>query len=241
MQPIPKNPDILIAGASCVDFSNLNNQKKSLEDKGESGSTFYGILKYAKVYRPPLVILENVKGAPWAQAAKAWQDIGYAATFAMVDTKDYYIPQTRERGYMICIDRQRGGCEQLADDAVAEWAQVFAQFERRASSPASSFILEDDDPRLERIEKDMAEKSASSRSRTANWSKYQARHQSYRLNNKLGYKRPLSKFQDHGSCNMPDFVWQEWSRVQPERIWDTLDMNFLRTLRTHRYDINYKE
>ncbi|KAJ9242829.1 hypothetical protein DTO271D3_569 [Paecilomyces variotii] len=241
LQPIPKNPDILIAGASCVDFSNLNNQKKSLEDKGESGSTFYGILNYAKVYRPPLVILENVKGAPWAQAAEDWQKIGYAAAFTIVDTKDYYIPQTRERGYMICIDQQREGRDQVANDAIAEWAQIFAQFERRASSPASAFILEDDDPRLERIQKDMAEKSASSRSRTANWSKYQARHQSYRLNNKLGYKRPLSKFQDHGSCNMPDFVWQDWSRVQPERIWDTLDMNFLRTLRTNRYDINYKE
>lgn len=188
-----------------------------------------------------MVILENVKGAPWAQAAEDWQKIGYAAAFTIVDTKDYYIPQTRERGYMICIDRQRKGCDQVANDAIAEWAQIFAQFERRASSPASAFILEDDDPRLERIQKDMAEKSASSRSRTANWSKYQARHQSYRLNNKLGYKRPLSKFQDHGSCNMPDFVWQEWSRVQPERIWDTLDMNFLRTLRTNRYDINYKE
>lgn len=187
------------------------------------------------------MILENVKGAPWQQASEDWQSIGYAAMFMMVDTKDYYLPQTRERGYMICIDQERQGCRQLANDAITEWPHLFAQFERRASSPATVFILEDDDPRLERIQKDMAERSASSRARTANWSKYQARHQSYRLNNKLGYKRPLSKFQDHGSCNMPDFVWQDWCRAQPERIWDTLDMNFLRTLRTHRYDINYKE
>jgi site-specific DNA-cytosine methylase len=106
----------------------LNNQKKSLGDHGESGSTFYGILNYAKVYRPPLVILENVKGAPWQQASEDWQSIGYAAMFMMVDTKDYYLPQTRERGYMICIDQERQGCRQLANDAITEWPHLFAQF-----------------------------------------------------------------------------------------------------------------
>jgi site-specific DNA-cytosine methylase len=37
------NVDILIAGTSCVDYSHLNNAKKGITDKGESGDTFRGV------------------------------------------------------------------------------------------------------------------------------------------------------------------------------------------------------
>lgn len=40
---VPGNVDLLIAGTSCVDYSNLNNQKKDIEAKGESGNTFRGV------------------------------------------------------------------------------------------------------------------------------------------------------------------------------------------------------
>lgn len=40
---VPGNVDLLVAGTSCVDYSNLNNQKKGLEQKGESGNTFRGV------------------------------------------------------------------------------------------------------------------------------------------------------------------------------------------------------
>ena len=40
---VPGNVDLLIAGTSCVDYSNLNNQKKGLEQNGESGNTFRGV------------------------------------------------------------------------------------------------------------------------------------------------------------------------------------------------------
>ena len=37
MVNVPGECDILIAGTSCVDYSNLNNEKKGLDDGGESG------------------------------------------------------------------------------------------------------------------------------------------------------------------------------------------------------------
>jgi hypothetical protein len=39
---------------------------------------------------------------------------------------------------------------------------------------------------------------------------------------------------------MLDFAWQTWFRYLPERIWDTIDVNFLRKL-VEGYDMNFKE
>ena len=56
--------DVLVAGTSCVDYSNLNTSKKTLEQLGESGQTFYGMFEWVQRARPPLVLLENVCRAP---------------------------------------------------------------------------------------------------------------------------------------------------------------------------------
>jgi hypothetical protein len=42
LRDVPLDVDVLIAGTSCVDYSNLNNAKKELNDLGESGQTFHG-------------------------------------------------------------------------------------------------------------------------------------------------------------------------------------------------------
>lgn len=243
LEKIPKNADILIAGFSCVDFSALNSKRKTLDDKGESGGTFWGIIRYARTYRPRMVILENVKTAPWDTIEKHWNEIDYFAVHVDVDTKAYYLPQTRERGYMFCVDKRLMDKHGMADEDMLRWTDVLADFKRPASSPAGMFIMDADDWRLEQIEKDMAVRitSSSSSSRaTVNWAKYQVRHQSYRLNQSLGHRRPVSKSQDDGTCQMPDFAWQTWVRSLPERVWDTIDVNFLRKL-VEGYDMNYKE
>ena len=65
MAKVPGDVDLLVAGTSCVDFSNLNNEKKALDEPGESGRTFRGMLSWVSKHRPPIVIIENVKNAPW--------------------------------------------------------------------------------------------------------------------------------------------------------------------------------
>ncbi|KAL4917150.1 hypothetical protein BDW62DRAFT_218256 [Aspergillus aurantiobrunneus] len=241
LEKIPKNADILIAGFSCVDFSGLNNHRKTLDEGGESGGTFWGIVRYAMTYRPRLVILENVKTAPWEKIGQVWKGIDYFAVHADVDTKAYYLPQTRERGYMFCVDKRAILENGLNEEDMREWADVLKKFQRPASSPGGMFLMDADDRRLEQIEKDMAGKIASSVPRaTVNWDRYQVRHQGYRLNQGLGYRRPISKSQDDGTCQMPDFAWQTWVSSLPERVWDTIDVNFLRKL-ADGYDMNYKE
>ncbi len=62
---VPGHCDMLIAGTSCVDYSNLNNEQKEITEQGESGQTFRGMMTWVQRKQPPVVILENVCGAPW--------------------------------------------------------------------------------------------------------------------------------------------------------------------------------
>ena len=97
---VPGFCDMLVAGTSCVDYSNLNNEQKTINEAGESGQTFCGMMTWVQKKQPPVVILENVCGAPWEQISLAFQAKGYAAHFMRVDTKRFYIPHTRTRVYL---------------------------------------------------------------------------------------------------------------------------------------------
>ena len=109
MVTVPGVCDILVAGTSCVDYSNLNCEKKTISQKGESGQTFRGMLQWIKKFQPPLVIIENVSGAPWDTKVKIFEDeLNYHADFLRVDTKAYYIPHTRQRGYLVGVRKGSG-------------------------------------------------------------------------------------------------------------------------------------
>ena len=72
---------MLIAGTSCVDYSNLNNKQQDIEANGESGRTFRGMLQWVKKNQPPIVILENVCSAPWDKVVEYFAQINYDASF----------------------------------------------------------------------------------------------------------------------------------------------------------------
>lgn len=96
-----------MAGTSCVDYSPLNTKKKGIDAQGESGKscigpgkpreayrlhaspgrTFFGMLDYVAKHQPPIVILENVVGAPWDEVVKKVADIKYLAMHIKLDTK----------------------------------------------------------------------------------------------------------------------------------------------------------
>ena len=80
LRPVPGNVDVLIAGTSCVDYSNLNTKQKDIDQKGESGQTFWGMLGWVRRARPPIVIQENVCGAPWEKMKVRFHDSAMART-----------------------------------------------------------------------------------------------------------------------------------------------------------------
>ncbi|KAL1955354.1 hypothetical protein VTO42DRAFT_8636 [Malbranchea cinnamomea] len=237
LRKVPTDPDLLVVGFSCVDFSNLNVHRKTLEQMGESGHTFFAVLRYMERCRPALAVLENVSLAPWDQIREAFQAIDYQGYDITVDTKNYYLPQTRERGYMLCID-QRKLVTPSADRSISPFAMMMMSFRRAASCPITEFVLKNDDPRLKDAMEEISTTTVKER-QAIDWTRYKARHMAYRMEEGLGNKRPLTKWQDNGTCQMPDFYWHDWCRAQTERVWDTLDVNYLRTV-VRGYDINYK-
>jgi site-specific DNA-cytosine methylase len=249
---IPGGVDLLVAGFSCVDFSNLNNEKKTIKAGGESGDTFGAIKDYAEKHRPKIIILENVDGAPWkAIRDKAMPQIGYAAEFLKVDTKHYYIPQTRKRGYMICVDareyhdpdrkQHKPKDPKIVNSVLSTWAETLKAFRRPASCPVEAFLLDEDDPRAIRGRAELANSGRGERRRTkeVDWARCHGRHQDYRAGLFLGQKRPLTKWEDGGSCKATDYMWQDWMRGQVERVWDTIDISWLRNL-NRGFDHQYK-
>ncbi|KAJ5770544.1 uncharacterized protein N7511_002595, partial [Penicillium nucicola] len=243
---VPGNLDILVAGTACVDFSSLNNRKKTLQQDGESGATFDGLLRYAEKYRPRLIIQENVRNAPWAQMKKIWEGLDYMSVDLKVDTKHYYIPQTRERGYLVVIDKRRLQVAGLLGDLKCQAdiqkldrtvRELVRSFERRASAPVGMFLLSDDDRRLESIEKRACLEFRSD----INWQNYQSRHQRHRDELELGNERPITRSQPGVNLlKVPDFFWHRFMKTQPERVWETVDMNFLKRI-VSGYDMNFKE
>ncbi|TFY66733.1 hypothetical protein EVG20_g4345 [Dentipellis fragilis] len=212
---VPGNVDILVAGTSCVDYSNLNNEKKGLKDRGESGRTFFGMQSWVKNHRPPLVILENVCSAPWDGVEKEFEKIGYSATHLKLDTKNYYIPHTRQRGYLLAVDKKRCAIP-------GEWKEMMKSLTRPASASLDAFLLSSDDPRIHQAREKLVQESyngAGRRTGRTDWGRCESRHQRTRLEENLGAKRPLTNWDEVSSKRPvkgvdPSFKTQVWNLSQ---------------------------
>ena len=206
--------------------------------RGESGDTLFAILSYAGKYRPPLVILENICGAPWADIEDEWSRIGYAAEYIKLDTKNFYIPHTRNRFYMLCIDigSMLGA---TANDAVRKWSKVVKQFERPASSPVDAFLFDELDPRLHRATVELNKGTSSNEQRTFDWAKCQLRHLQYREEHKLGTSRPFTNWVENGPSKMVDYGNGQWMKNQVNRIKDFFELYYLKAASLD-YDPGYK-
>lgn len=100
------NFDLLTAGFPCQAFS-MAGKRKGLEDI--RGTLFKDIIRIAEVKKPKYMVLENVAGLPSHDYGKtfkiilnALRDIGYDIIYKILNSKDYGVPQSRERIWMIC-------------------------------------------------------------------------------------------------------------------------------------------
>ncbi|KAM3413686.1 hypothetical protein BST61_g10379 [Cercospora zeina] len=232
---VPKDIDLLIAGTSCVDYSKLNTHQKTIDQGGESGDTYTAVLAYCKAFRPAIVILENVLGAPWDTMLQDYEEIGYDTGGALVDTKRYYLPQTRQRGYMVCFDKH--GTETSLAGAGKRWTDLMAGFRRPASSPVSSFLLPTSQSATYKHNKDDEQ-----RVREVDWTRCELRHTALRHQLRLGNERPVTHWSESGSLLVPEGGDPTWYFRMVERVWDLLDISVLRkALPDHGfYDARYK-
>ena len=203
LAPVPGDVDLLVAGTSCVDYSNLNNEKKGIDGGGESGRTFHGMMSWVQNHRPPLVILENVCSAPWDRVKDYFKRQGYSAEFMRVDTKLFYIPHTRTRVYLFAVDKQ-------GSTLPSEWKDwVTQKLKRPASSTLDAFLLPSDDPRIHQARQKLVQDSGSlseSKSGRIDWTRCESRHARARLEEALGPKRPLTNWEEGESAYLNTFL-----------------------------------
>lgn len=110
--------DILAAGFPCQPFSIAGvSKKKSLGHAhgfkcATQGTLFFNIVSIVEVKRPPVLLLENVKnlqshdkGRTWNTIHEALKSLGYAVFFKVIDAAGW-VPQHRERIYIVCFDKE---------------------------------------------------------------------------------------------------------------------------------------
>lgn len=228
---IPTDVDMVIAGTSCVDFSRLNSRQKGLGDGGESADTWNAVLSFVQAFRPAFVLLENVKGACWDNMLADYRAIGYDSAGAYLDTKDFYLPQTRQRGYMVCYDVRKVNILGAADS----WASLMEKLQRPASAPVSSFLLPSDQLTRTRFLDDEPV-------REVDWSQCEIRHIFIRQNSGLGNARPLTNWSESGAILPPDNGNHAWYARQVERVKDTIDCAALRKAKPGdgMFDVRFK-
>lgn len=109
--------DILAAGFPCQPFSLAGVSKKNSLGRlhgfkcNTQGTLFFNIASIVEVKRPPVLLLENVKnlkshdqGRTWKVITDTLRELHYSV-FAEVIDADAWVPQHRERVYIVCFDR----------------------------------------------------------------------------------------------------------------------------------------
>lgn len=114
--------DLYVAGFPCQAFS-MAGKRKGFEDT--RGTLFYNVAEFIKINKPKVFVLENVKGLVSHDSGKTFQTIidilsnnggtqngqisldmlddglGYHIYWQVLNTKNYGIPQNRERIFIV--------------------------------------------------------------------------------------------------------------------------------------------
>lgn len=103
--------DILVGGSPCQSFS-MVGQRAGLKDT--RGTLFYDFARVIDESRPKVFIFENVRGLLSHDEGKTWrviQDVfhslGYSIYSQTLNSKDYGIPQHRERIFVVGFRKKR--------------------------------------------------------------------------------------------------------------------------------------
>ena len=104
--------DICLAGFPCQAFS-MAGAKKGFKDdyKGMArGNLFFDVIRVCDFHKPKVVFCENVKGLTTHDRGNtfktiigAFNEIGYTAFKEILNSRDFGVPQNRERIYIVAF------------------------------------------------------------------------------------------------------------------------------------------
>jgi DNA (cytosine-5)-methyltransferase 1 len=107
--------ELLTAGFPCQSFS-VAGKRKGFQDT--RGTLFYDILRVTDAKRPPILLLENVKGllshdqgATFQVVLESLGELGYWCEWQVLNSKHFGVPQNRERVFIIGHLGEKGGRE----------------------------------------------------------------------------------------------------------------------------------
>lgn len=99
------NIDLLVGGFPCQAFS-IAGKRKGFADT--RGTLFFDIARILNHHKPKHFILENVKGllshaggATFRTIITTLDELGYCVEWALLNSKNYGVPQSRERVYLV--------------------------------------------------------------------------------------------------------------------------------------------
>jgi len=102
--------DLLTGGFPCQAFSIAGKRLGELDPRG---TLFYEIIRIAEIKKPRYMLLENVKGLTSKKHKPTFDKIlselnriGYKVHWKILNSKDYNIPQNRERVWFVCFREQ---------------------------------------------------------------------------------------------------------------------------------------
>ncbi|XXH03929.1 hypothetical protein Hte_010337 [Hypoxylon texense] len=241
---VPKDKDIQKPGQmDSVDMSKVPQVFEeiiaNIDNLGESSQTFFSLLSYVRSYRPKVVIMENVHQAPFATCCEIWFPfVEYFAAHVNLDTKDFYLPQTRTRAWLIALDCRVFGKDK-AKAIAKSWVKYLTEIlPRRASAPVSAWLLPPAHPLTERARQDDSEKAQTSKA-DVNWEHSKSRHNRVRKQEELGDECPVTHWRPADNEKPYDRIDQCVLKSLGERVQDCIDIYYLRAKRAY-FDLLFK-
>lgn len=104
--------DICLAGFPCQPFS-MAGQRKGFEDDYKGlcrGTLFLDVARICEYHKPKVIFCENVKGLVNHDKGKTlkiilktFEELGYKVFYQVLNSKDFGVPQNRERIYIVAF------------------------------------------------------------------------------------------------------------------------------------------
>lgn len=188
--------------------------------------------------KPKIAINENVSTGPFPAMIEMLSQYGYIGGSAVVDTKHFGIPHTRQRGYLVALPRssleEAGTAEEYSEPKT--WKEGFFLLLRsvaRAASVGIEHWMERSDSKSLRAQADLQSDPRS----VVSWDTCHARHEDYRHGQSLGNGKPITDWRSTGIYRHPDYFIRNMKGFV-ERVHDTTDISHLRGV-SRGYDDRY--
>ncbi len=108
--------DMLVGGPPCQSFSLIGKRDSLIDSRG---LLLFEMVRYAAVFMPKVVLIEQVKGLKSASCLKnqkggvlknliaGFQELGYTVSYSVLRAADFGVPQIRDRLFLIASKQRK--------------------------------------------------------------------------------------------------------------------------------------